>query len=158
MFKNKSVLQTFSILLLIGIFACCALLTAALSAGALNDVSARAASSFDTRTGLLYVSQKLRACASREDARVERCAGGDALVLMGAQGTYETWIFVSDGVLCEVTQAAGTVPDAAGAQPVTDADNFTVAQTGGLFELRIESDGRALSARVFIQAQGGRTA
>ena len=156
--QKRSFAQAFSVLLLIGVFACCALLTAALSAGALNRVSARADASYETRTSLLYIEQKLRACASRGDIRVEASAAGDRLVLRSelAGAAYDTCIYAADGALCEVTVPAGA--DAgAGGQRVTDADALYVEEkAGGLYEVRVVCGEAQASVLVYVQAEGGR--
>ncbi len=152
-----SVARATCILFLIALFSCCALLSAALSASVLRGVTVRGEASYETRTSLLYISQKLRACEGQESVRVERFGDSDALVLTSeTDGTaYETWIYTSGGGLYEVTAKPGAALSAAAGQPITAVDELRVEETArGLYDVRVGFGGGSAGVLVAVQASG----
>ncbi|NLC78352.1 MAG: hypothetical protein GX683_01305, partial [Ruminococcaceae bacterium] len=59
--RKTSLLKTAAILLLICVFAASALLTAVLSAGVFNNISALSNRGYESRVNMLYLRQKIHA-------------------------------------------------------------------------------------------------
>jgi len=68
---------------------------------------------YNSRTSILYVTEKIRHYDTDGGIRVDKVGGTDALVLIEKRSDYtlETWLFVQDGVLYEGLFIAGTPPD-----------------------------------------------
>jgi hypothetical protein len=106
--KKHAVNLIFTVTLL-GVFALSAIMVAVMGAQVYQRGAAKMQANFDTRTSLVYISEKLRQNPD-EAFRRESVEGSDALVLTQSYdgNVYESWIYVHDGKLYEVMVAAGT--------------------------------------------------
>lgn len=135
--NKKHVVNVLFTLLLLGVFALCAVFVSVLGAEVYRNSAARMQSNFDTRTSLVYIAEKLRQSASADFA-IREIGGGQALVISEKYDDdkiYETWIFVSAGKLREATVAAGENVGALGGQEIMDmksmAFEMDVGASGG---------------------------
>ena len=123
--KKHSVNMMFTVLLL-GIFAMAAIFVAVLGAKVYANSADKMHANFDTRTSLVYLSEKIR--TSQGDNFTVRSLddGTTALVLTEeVRGTvYESWIFVSNDRLCEITVAEGDKVLPGIAQQIMDLKSF----------------------------------
>ncbi|MDR3052730.1 MAG: DUF4860 domain-containing protein, partial [Coriobacteriales bacterium] len=106
--KRRSV-DLFVVLALFCVYITSALLLSTIGAGVYKDTAAVMQDNYDLRTGALYVAEKTRQSDVNGAVRIDSYEGNDALVMTEqetGQG-YETWIFVSDGVLYEEFIASG---------------------------------------------------
>lgn len=105
--KKHSINMMFTVLLL-GIFALTAIFVAVMGAKVYANSADKMHANFDTRTSIVYLSEKIRTCPA-DGFSVRELNGAKALVLSEDVGgtVYESWIFVTDEQLCETTVASG---------------------------------------------------
>ena len=137
--KSHSMNLVFVILLL-GIFAIAAIFTAVLGAKIYESGAQRMQDNFDTRTSVVYLSEKIRTAGGAGDISTRDLPGtGKALVIsQTANGkSYESWIFVANGQLCESVVAAGDTPLPSAAQRIMPLTSFAVTQENGGISLTV---------------------
>ena len=136
--KKHSVNIIFSILLL-GIFALTAVFVAVMGARVYANSADKLQANFDTRTSLVYLSEKIR--TNPGGFSVREVEGADALVLNEEIGGvfYETWIFVNNDRLCELTLARGSKVLPATAQQIMDLRTFEAELKDGGVEISVET-------------------
>jgi hypothetical protein len=85
-------------------------LLAAIGASVYQKISANLSTTYDQRTSVLYVAEKLRQNDHPNSVRVDTLDGSDALVITQQFNgeNYETWLYVSDSELKEALLAPGT--------------------------------------------------
>ena len=105
--KSHSVNMMFTILLL-GIFALTAIFVAVMGAKVYANSAEKLSANFDTRTSIVYLSEKIRTNPS-DSYDIREVDGNTALVLSEEfKGfVFESWIFVSNERLCEITITQG---------------------------------------------------
>ena len=135
--KKHSVNMMFTILLL-GIFALSAIFVAVLGAKVYANSADKMHANFDTRTSLVYLSEKIRTSPG-ENFTVRDLNGTKALVLSEEiKGTtYEAWVFVANDKLCEVTVVAGDTVLPGAAQQIMDLKEFDAVLKDGGIELSV---------------------
>jgi hypothetical protein len=103
-------------ILLLGIFAMAAIFVAVMGARVYTNSADKLQANFDTRTSIVYLSEKIRTNPS-DNYEVREIGGVTALVLTEEinETVYESWIFVANDRLSEVTVRKGdqVVPGAA---------------------------------------------
>ena len=135
--KNHSINMMFTILLL-GIFALTAIFVAVMGASVYANSADKLQANFDTRTSLVYLSEKIR--TNPDDSfDVRDLYGATALVLTEeiSEQTFESWIFVENERLCEVTVAKGDTVVPAVAQQIMSLKSFDAQLKDGGIELTI---------------------
>ena len=135
--KKHSVNMMFTILLL-GIFALSAIFVAVLGAKVYANSADKMHANFDTRTSLVYLSEKIRTNPG-EHFTIRDLNGTRALVLSEVikDTVYEAWIFVANDKLCEVTVAAGDTVLPGAAQQIMDLKEFDAVLKDGGIELSV---------------------
>ena len=113
--RNHSINMMFTILLL-GIFALTAIFVAVMGATVYANSAEKLHANFDARTSIVYLSEKIRTSAG-DNYDVREVDGNTALVLTEKIGdvVFESWIFVNNDRLCEITiiQGGTVVPGVA---------------------------------------------
>ncbi len=137
------------VLALIGVFALCSFILAALGLSVYRDTAENSAEDFERRTALLYIAQKVRQHDNSGCVSLDSVGDADALVLTDiyAEQRFETWVFVAAGELREVTVPAGTAVSSADGQAIMALSDMSLALTG-----------RALSINVTLPDAEQRTA
>lgn len=107
------------------------------------------AASQNLRTGLMFVSTKVRQADSGADVSVRSApSGGNAVVVTRTQGngTYENWIFYYKSAVREATVEKGAPvnPDACAA--VASLDGMTISQSGRAV---------TITAKTFVKDKNG---
>ena len=98
------------VLVVFCIYAAGSLFLCAIGANTYKDISASMQKNYDLRTGVMYLAEKTRQNDVAGGIAVKKMYGADALVLteqVTGRG-FETWIFVYDGMLCEIVIASGS--------------------------------------------------
>ena len=123
--KKHSVNMMFTVLLL-GIFAMAAIFVAVMGARVYANSAEKMHANFDTRTSLVYLSEKIRTSQSDHFSVKNLDDGTTALVLQEQVGEtiYESWIFVANERLCEITVAQGDKVLPGIAQQIMDLKSF----------------------------------
>ena len=105
--KKHSVNMMFTILLL-GIFALTAIFVAVMGAKVYANSAEKLSANFDTRTSIVYLSEKIRTNPD-DNYDVREVDGNTALVLTEEANGFiiESWMFVSNERLCEATIIQG---------------------------------------------------
>ena len=152
--KRHSVNMVFTILLL-GIFALAAIFVAVMGAKVYANSAEKMQANFDTRTSLVYLSEKIRTNPGG-NFQVRELGDAQALVLTEeiAGAVYESWVYVSGDKLCETTVAQGDTVLPGLGQQIMDLKSFDVALKDGGVEitvLTIEGD----SDTTFIYGRTG---
>ena len=116
--KKHSVNMMFTVMLLC-IFALAAIFVAVLGAKVYANSAEKLQANFDTRTSIVYLSEKMRTCPG--DAFEVRDLNGSKAIVLSQElnsAVFESWIYVNDGSLCEAIVAAGDTPSPAGGQKI----------------------------------------
>ena len=160
--RKTSILKTAAILLLICAFAASALLTAVMSAGVFNNISALSKRGYESRVNMLYLRQKIHSFDSDGSFRIDAFGGNDALVFteLVDNTPYETWIYAEDGSLCEVTVKNRNDISRGAGQVICKLSALSVDFLGaGLYELSVkDADGETTSALVLLRCKQGEAA
>ena len=135
--KKHSVNMMFTILLL-GIFALAAIFVAVMGAKVYANSADKMQANFDTRTSIVYLSEKIRTCPG-DNYSVRDIAGNTALVLTEQVGenVYESWIFVQNDRLSEVTVRKGDEVYPNTAQQIMDLRSLDAVVRDGGIELTV---------------------
>ena len=145
-------------LLLFAIYTTAALTLAAIGARVYQNATDTLAQNYDQRTSVLYVAQKLRQFDGSGQLRVERFGDGDALVLTQEfeGSSYETWIYVADGRLCEDLVAPGTSPSSHFGQEIMPLAAMSIDSSGlsrGLIVISFTTtDGRQTELSLYLKS------
>jgi hypothetical protein len=136
--KRKHFINLMFTVTLLGVFALAAITVAMMGASVYQSSAEKMQANFDTRTSLVYISEKVRQ-SPQSDYEIRDMDGHDALVLKETYKgrTYETWIYVEDGELHELLAEAGKDISEAGGQTIMD-----------LQDLSFEDNGRTLTISV----------
>jgi len=135
--KKHSVNMMFTIMLL-GVFALTAVFVAVMGAKVYANSADNMQANFDTRTSLVYLSEKIRTCPG-DNFSVRELDGSTALVLSEAVGdqVYESWIFVSNDELCEATVSQGDTVQPAAAQKIMGLKSLDATLKDGGIEITV---------------------
>jgi len=163
--NNRPAKHSFNLVftvLLLGIFAMAAVFVAVLGARVYANSAQKMQDNFDTRTSLVYLSEKIRTSEGAGSVSVKPLDGaGDALViaqeLNGAR--YESWIYIYEGNLMEsplVAEGSPVIPQAG--QEIMPLRSFTAEVKDGGVWLSVETepaaeDGTGQTARTFISGR-----
>jgi len=125
-------------ILLLGIFALTAVFVAVMGAKVYANSADKMHANFDTRTSLVYLSEKIRTNPGG-DYSVSELGGSAALVLPEeVDGTvYESWIFVANDRLCETTIVRGDTVLPGAAQQIMDLKSFVATLRDGGVEITV---------------------
>jgi len=125
-------------ILLLGIFALTAIFIAVMGANVYANSAEKLQANFDTRTSLVYLSEKIRTNPS-DDYKVREVDGNTALVLTEKIGdtVFESWIFVANDRLCEVTIMQGDTVLPGVAQQIMDLRSLDVQKKDGGIEITV---------------------
>lgn len=131
--KKQHVTDIVFILSLFCVFAVMALFVVVLGANVYQGISADMAANYNARTSIAYLGEKVRQNDVAGGVDLREVDGGDALVLVQqVEGReYETWIYVSDGMLREVTVAAGTQVHAGDGQEIMELNTLVLGREDG---------------------------
>ena len=135
--KKHSVNIMFTVLLL-GIFALTAIFVAVMGARVYAHSADKMHANFDTRTSLVYLSEKIRTNPG-DDFSVRDVDGSAALVLTeDVNGVkYESWVFVYNDRLCEATVRSGDTVLPGAAQQIMDLHELDVVMRDGGVEISV---------------------
>jgi len=125
-------------ILLLGIFALTAIFVAVMGAKVYANSADKMHANFDTRTSIVYLSEKIRTSAGA-GYDVREIGGNTALVLTEeiAGNMFESWIFVSDDRLCEITVMQGDTVLPGVAQQIMDLRSLDARLINGGIEITV---------------------
>ena len=152
--KKHSVNMMFTVMLLC-IFALAAIFVAVLGAKVYANSAEKLQANFDTRTSIVYLSEKMRTCPG-DAFEVRDIEGSGAIVLSQRIGEdiYESWIYVKDESLCEAVVSAGDIPSPAGGQKIMPLKAMSAEiGDGGIWITVVTPDGHESST--FICGRSG---
>ena len=134
--KKKHAVNMMFTILLLGLFALTSIFVAMMGVKVYANSADKMHANFDTRTSIVYLSEKIRTCAG-DDFDVRELDGSTALVLSEeVEGNiYESWIFVSDDQLCEATIIKGDTIIPGAAQHIMPLKSFDAQRTSDGIEL-----------------------
>jgi len=135
--KKHSINMMFTILLL-GIFALTAIFVAVMGARVYANSADKLHANFDTRTSIVYLSEKIRTNPG-DNYSVREVDGNTALVLTEELGQYvfESWIFVRNDRLCEITVMQGDTVLPGVAQQIMDLRSLDARLVDGGIEITV---------------------
>jgi len=114
--KKKHSVNILFTLMLLGIFTLTAVFVVIMGAKVYANSADKMYANFDTRTSIVYLSEKIRTCPG-DNYSINEIDGKTALVLSEEIGgkIYESWVFVSGDKLCEAMISKGdkVLPSAA---------------------------------------------
>lgn len=155
--KKQHAIDIIFVLSLFCAFAVLALFVVVLGANVYKGISADMTRNYDARTSLAYMSEKIRQNDVEGGVFVGDVNGSKALVLKQETGgqAYETWVYVEDGWLSEVTVAAGTDVSEIAAQPLSELAQMDVTLSNGIFDISVEDKaGNRYESAVYGKAGG----
>jgi hypothetical protein len=129
-------------LLLLGVFALTAIFVAVLGAQVYRSSAEKMQANFDTRTSLVYISEKVRQ-STGTNFEVRDMGGQSALVITEDYDngqTYETWIYAYDGKLRETTINAGSEMEPGTGQTIMDMKSMDFDVDGSLVKITSVND------------------
>jgi hypothetical protein len=143
-------------ILLLGIFALAAVFVAVMGAKVYANSADKMQANFDTRTSLVYLSEKIRTCPA-DGYSVRDLNGMKALVLSEEIDgyTYESWVFVMNDKLSEATVMAGDTVMPGTAQQIMDLKQFEATIKDGGIEITVTTLAGDRDT-TFISARTGR--
>jgi hypothetical protein len=143
-------------ILLLGIFALTAVFVAVMGAKVYANSADKMHANFETRTSIVYLSEKIRTCPG-DDYSIREVNGNTALVLSEEIGgnVYESWVFVYKERLCEATIMKGDTVLPGTAQQIMDLKSFQAELKDGGIELSVVTIAGDLST-TFISGRTGR--
>lgn len=132
-------------LALFGVFAVTSLLVVVIGARVYASTVEQMNDNYSARTGLSYLSEKVRQNDVQGAVSVDLIEGQTALVLEQSLGTelYRTWIYLDEGSIKELFIRADGEAKLSGGQPVLEAEGFDAAWDGDLLRLTMMENGRA---------------
>ena len=135
--KSHSVNLIFTVLLL-GIFALAAIFVAVMGAKVYANSADKLHANFDTRTSIIYISEKIRTNAG-DNYSVREINGSPAIVLTENMDdmAFESWIFVADERLCEITVVKGDTVMPGAAQQIMDLKSLDARIKNGGIEITV---------------------
>lgn len=138
--QKKHVANLIFTIALLGLFALSALLVSVLGAQVYSRSADKMSKNFDTRTSLVYISEKIRQCPGK-DIVLKKVADSDALVLSEKTdgNDYETWIFISDGNLKEVMVKKGDQVTPLSGQDIMELDSFEVTESNKTIKITVQN-------------------
>jgi hypothetical protein len=146
--KKKHAINIMLTVTLLGVFALAALTVAVLGAHVYESSADLMKSNYDTRTSLVYLSEKVRQSGDGE-LNVGNVGKNDALIIdEDINGEkYHTYIYVYDSSLYELfisdeflaAQSGGVEPDEG--QKIMDLKSLKIKEEDGLIKFSTESDG-----------------
>jgi hypothetical protein len=113
---------------------------------------------YDERTSVLYVAQRVRQSDSYGQIRVEQLGASDALVFSETVNgrSYETWLYVNDEHLCELSVSADQEPNIAMGQRIMPIQSMTIdcsRQNDGLLTIQfVLESGQLTEIDVYIKS------
>ena len=133
-------------ILLLGLFALTAIFVAMMGVKVYANSADKMHANFDTRTSIVYLSEKIRTSPG-DSFSIQELDGATALVLSEEIGgnTYESWIFVFDDQLCEVTINKGDTILPGAAQHIMPLKSFDAQLVSGGVELTVVTVGGDLN-------------
>jgi len=125
-------------ILLLGIFALTAIFVAVMGAKVYANSADKLHANFDTRTSIVYLSEKIRTSAG-DNYDVRDVDGNTALVLTEEIGDFvlESWIFVHNDRLCEITITPGDTVLPGVAQQIMDLRSLDAQLKNGGIEITV---------------------
>lgn len=138
--RKQHAIDIIFVLSLFCVFAVLALFVVVLGANVYKGISVDMTKNYDTRTSVAYLSEKIRQNDMQGGISIGTVDGADALVLkQEADGqTYETWVYVKDGWLSEVTIASGTDITQVAGEHVMELAYMDISMDGKLFDISVE--------------------
>lgn len=139
-------------------FAGCLLLVLAYGASSYQRTADSAALSYGERTGLSYVTAKVRAADAAGQVYAGRFGEEDALYFIEEYGgaRYQTVLYAYDGWLCEMFSAEGLQFDPASGERILEAERFVVSQEEQLLSIQlVDSSGVGGQAQICLRSGGG---
>ncbi len=155
--RKQHAIDIIFVLSLFCVFAVLALFVVVLGANVYKGISEDMTKNFDARTSVAYLSEKIRQNDVLGGISVRDAGGMDALVLSQNAGgeVYETWVYVQDGWLREVTVSAGTDAIQMGGERVMELADMQIEQKDGLFDIEVEDvSGNRYTGMVYAKTDG----
>ena len=140
--RKKHTINILFAIVLFGVFALTAVFTAVLGVKVYANSAEKMQANFDTRTSLVYLSEKIRT-NPEDNYSISEVDGNTALVLASEIGgvVYESWIFVRNDRLCEIMVIQGEKVLPSTAQQIMDLKSFDAVLKDGGIELSVETVG-----------------
>ena len=153
--KKHSVNMMFTVMLL-GIFALSAIFVAVLVAKVYANSADKMQANFDTRTSIVYLSEKIRTCP-RDGFSVREVEGCTALVLTEEinGNEFESWVFVLNNKLSEVMVKKGDQIYPNAAQQIMDLRSLDAVIRDGGIEITVVTVAGDVNS-TFISGRTGR--
>jgi hypothetical protein len=128
------------VLVLFAVYATGAVTLAAIGSNTYKHTTEAMQADYDTRTGVLYIAEKVRQNDVGGALSLREFGDSTALVLteqITGKG-YQTWIFVSGGQLCEIMIAPDAVLDTAQTQRIMPMQDMQLSlDSQGLLEVSL---------------------
>ncbi len=158
--QSKShLINTILIFSVFCIYAITALFLILVSADVYEENVSASSESYNMRTSLLYIGEKLRQSEEIGQIRLGETEQSDAIIMQQvvADSVYETWIYIEDGYLCEVLLAEGMEPLTGIGQRIMPLSAMALSETiPGLLEVEVtDTEGNVHNSRHYIESGTG---
>jgi hypothetical protein len=137
------------VLALFAVYATGAMALAAIGSNTYRHTTEVMQEDYDLRTGVLYIAEKVRQNDVGGGVRLDAVGGESALVLTEqvADRSFETWIFIEEGQLCELSIASGAELNITQAQRIMPMQSMKLElNEWGLLEVALATPDDVASA------------
>ena len=138
--KKRHSINMIFVVTLLCMFAFTALSVAVMGADVYRKAADNMTSNFETRTSLMYITEKVRQSAG-ENFELRVVDGADALVINDVVGgkNVESWIFVSGGYLKEALLEEGSQATISDGNKIMALKSMDISQDGPLMTITVEN-------------------
>lgn len=135
--EKKHVIDFIFPIALFFVFAASALIVILMSADIYGNITSKSASSFQSRTALSYLSEKIHQSDTHGNVTCGTLDGRDALIIRQQYDTdiYCTYIYEDNGILRELLIQEGASVSATAGKEITSVNSFQIKELApGLFQ------------------------
>ncbi len=158
-YRKSHTIDIFFVVSLFALYVLSSLFLSVIGADVYRENVTLSEANYNVRTSVLYLTEKVRQNETGGDVRSDSFGGHDALVLSEHYNgnTYETWIYIEDGYLCEVYLAANVSPMPGIGQKIMEVNALTVTSDNmGLLTIGItDKNDNSYSSRVYLECFDG---
>ncbi len=144
------------VLTLFSLFVVLALFVVVLGANVYKGISKNMDSNYSVRSSLTYLTEKIRQSDTTGGYALRTTEAGDALVLTTVEGneTYDTWIYLWDEELCELTVSGGELFALEDGQPIMPLKSLQMTHGGdGLIHINLtDHEGKNFESYVLMKS------
>ncbi len=155
---KKDTLSVIFVVSLFLMYTASSLILAIIGTQVYSDSADVSEQNYNARTSLFYITEKVRQSEGAAQIRIESVFGGDALVFREEIGdyTFDTYIYIEDGYLCELSTLSDTAVSADIGQRIMElsAISLSLSDYGILLIEITDKEGNSFNTNLFLETYG----